>query len=101
MDAAVTPSFEIAYASGGDWQDLTAQCLAELAPAGPGTNLGFVYVSDSLDEDLRSILNKLREETRIHAWVGTIGFGVCVSSMEMFDMPAMAIMGLKFRAVAR
>lgn len=92
MDAEVTPTFEIAYASGGDWQDLTTECLAELTPLTTGNNLGFVYVSDSLDEDLRSILNRLRDETRIHDWVGTIGFGVCVSGIEMFDVPAMAIM---------
>lgn len=92
MDATVTPTFQIAYASNGDWEDLTTQCLAELSPLAPGTNLGFVYVSDSLDEDLRSILNRLRDETRIHDWVGTIGFGVCVSGVEMFDMPAMGIM---------
>lgn len=92
MDATVSPGFQIAYASGGDWQDLTMECLAELNPLSPGSNLGFVYVSDSLDEDLRNILNRLRDETRIHDWVGTIGFGVCVSGIEMFDMPAMAIM---------
>jgi small ligand-binding sensory domain FIST len=92
MDAAVTPDFQIAYASGGDWQDLTNECLAELKPLIAGTNLGFLYVSDSLDEDLRSILNRLKDKTRIHDWVGTIGFGVCVSGVEMFDMPAMAIM---------
>lgn len=92
MDAAAPSTFQIAYASGGDWQDLTNECLAELNPMTVGNNLGFVYVSDSLDEDLRNILNRLRDETRIHDWVGTIGFGVCVSGIEMFDMPAMAVM---------
>ena len=91
MDA-ITGTFRIAHASGGDWQDLTAACLAELGAAVDGANLGFVYVSDSLDEDLRHVLNRLRAETGVHDWVGTIGFGVCASGTELFDMPAMTVM---------
>ena len=88
----VTQKFQVAQAGGGDWQDITAKCLAELGPLPDSANLGFIYVTDSLDEDLRLILKQLREDTRIHSWVGTIGFGVCVSRTELFDMPAMAIM---------
>jgi small ligand-binding sensory domain FIST len=91
MDS-IASAFDVAHATGGDWRDLTENCLSALGSLPPGANLGFVYVSDALDEDLRSILNRLREATRIHDWVGTVGFGVCVSSVEMFDMPAMAIM---------
>ena len=85
-------SFQVAQASGGDWENLTSKCLSELGQLPDGANLGFVYVTDSLDEDLRSILSRLRDQTRIHSWVGTIGFGVCVSRTELFDLPAMAIM---------
>jgi small ligand-binding sensory domain FIST len=88
----IAQSFHVAQASGGDWEDLTTKCLAELDSLPVGANLGFVYVTDSLDEDLRSILKRLRDETRIHSWVGTIGFGICVSRTELFDQPAMAIM---------
>lgn len=88
----ITQNFQVAQASGGDWEDLTTGCLAALGPLPAGANLGFVYVTDSLDEDLRSILTKLRTETRIHSWVGTIGFGICISGTELFDLPAMAIM---------
>jgi small ligand-binding sensory domain FIST len=91
MDS-IASAFDVAHATGGDWRDLTENCLSALGSLPPGANLGFVYVSDALDEDLRSILNRLREATRIHDWVGTVGFGVCVSAVEMFDMPAMAIM---------
>jgi len=91
MDA-IAQNFQVAQASGGDWEDLTTNCLAELGPLPASANIGFVYVTDSLDEDLRSILKRLRAETRIHNWVGTIGFGICVSRTELFDMPAMAIM---------
>ena len=85
-------TFQIAQSSGGDWQDLTAKCLADLGAIPNSANLGFVYVTDSLDEDLRQILNQLRAKTRIHDWLGTIGFGICTSSTELFDIPAMAVM---------
>ena len=85
-------AFSVAHASGGDWQELTEACLLSLGKEAKGGNLGFVYVSDSLDEDLHLILKRLKEATRIHDWVGTIGFGVCVSATEIFDMPAMAVM---------
>jgi small ligand-binding sensory domain FIST len=88
----VTSGFEVAHASGGDWRDLTESCLSSLGSLPAGASLGFVYVTDSLDEDLRSIVNRLREATRIHDWVGTVGFGVCVSGEELFDLPAMSIM---------
>ncbi|MDA1323705.1 MAG: FIST C-terminal domain-containing protein [Proteobacteria bacterium] len=88
----IAQSFQVAQASGGGWEDLTDGCLAELGPLPAGANLGFVYVTDALDEGLRLILKRLRAETRIHHWVGTIGFGICVSRTELFDVPAMAIM---------
>ncbi len=84
--------FSVAHASGGDWQELTEACLLSLGASARGGNLGFVYVSDSLDEDLHMILKRLKETTRIHHWVGTIGFGICVSGVEFFDMPAMAVL---------
>lgn len=92
MDDTTTQDFRVAQASGGDWKELTSQCLAGLGALPAGANLGFVYVTDSLDEDLRSILRRLRDETRIHSWVGTIGFGVCTARSELFDLPAMAVM---------
>ncbi len=95
MNAPDTASeaFTVAHASGGDWQELTEACLLSLGKASKGANnLGFVYVSDSLDQDLHLILKRLKEATRIHDWVGTIGYGICISSTEFFDVPAMAIM---------
>lgn len=87
-----TDPFVVAHATGGDWQDLTDQCLSHIGEVPEDANIGFVYVSDSLDEDMRSILNRLRSETGIYHWVGTVGFGLCVSGEELFDLPAMAVM---------
>ena len=91
MDAIIR-SFRVAHAEGGDWEDLTGACLGQLEPLPASCNIGFVYVTDSLDEDMRNVVARLRRETRIHHWFGTIGFGICVSGHEMFDLPAMAVM---------
>ncbi len=88
----ITSGFHVAHASGGDWADMTKDCLAELGALPDGANFGFVYVTDSLHEDLRPIVNELRERTGIQDWVGTIGFGICVTGEELFDVPAMAVM---------
>ena len=90
--ATITRAFRVAHASGGDWESLTQSCLAGIGTPPEGANFGFVYVTDPLDEDMRRIVNALGEATGIQSWVGTIGFGVCVSGEELFDLPAMAVM---------
>jgi small ligand-binding sensory domain FIST len=85
-------SFRVVHASGGDWQEMTDRCLAAIGTLPDGVNVGFVYITDVLDEDLRNVVNALRKKTRIDDWVGTIGFGICVSGRELFDTPAMAVM---------
>ena len=87
-----TRSFACAHAQGGDWQALTQECLDGLGALPKGSNLGFVYLTDSIDDDFSRISAKLREATGIADWVGTIGFGVCVSGQEYFDTPAMVVM---------
>lgn len=88
----IARSFCVAHASGGDWEEMTAACLAGIGTPPDGANLGFVYVTDALDEDLRRIVDRLTEATGIESWVGTIGFGVCAGGEELFDLPAMAVM---------
>jgi small ligand-binding sensory domain FIST len=84
--------FQVAHALGGGWYDLTRSCLDDLSRALEGTNLGFVYVSKPLDRDLDSIIKELQTQTKIENWVGTVGFGICVSGQELFDLPAIAVM---------
>ncbi len=88
----ITRAFRVAHASGGDWEKLTQACLAGIGMPPDGANFGFVYVTDSLDEDMHRIVDALRAATGIQSWVGTIGFGVCVNGEELFDLPAMALM---------
>ena len=88
----LSSDFHVVHASGGNWENLTSICLENLGNLSIGANVGFVYMTDCLDEDVRSIFNLLRSKTNIHHWVGTIGFGICVSGEELFDVPAMAVM---------
>ena len=79
-------------ASDADWETLTASCLTQIGNIPAGANLGFVYVSDTLDEDLPLIADRLREDTGVDHWVGTVGFGVMVGGREYFDTPAMVVL---------
>lgn len=90
-EAAARERFRVAHAS-GDWARAAKDCVTQLE-ADPGeANLGFLYVTDVLADDLPSILTFLRERTGIEDWVGTVGVGVCATGSEYFDAPAMAVM---------
>ena len=88
----VASNFRIAHASDGDWDQMTSACLAQLDALSADANLGFIYVTDSVNKDLRRVVDRLRHATGIDNWVGTIGFGVCATGVEYFDVPAMVVM---------
>ncbi len=88
----ITRDFQVAFAADAGWREMTDACVADLDRLSPAANLGFVYMTDAVDETLRAVTARLREATRIQNWVGTIGFGICVAGKEMFDRPALAIM---------
>jgi small ligand-binding sensory domain FIST len=87
-----TQSFSFAHASGASWEAMTSECLSRLGPLPAKANLGFVYVTDVVGENLDAIAKRLQEATGVGHWVGTLGFGVCVPAREYFDQPAMAVM---------
>lgn len=87
-----TQSFSFAHASGADWETMTSACVSRLGALPEKANLGFVYATDAVAEDLDHITEKLRQATGIDQWVGTLGFGVCVAGHEYFDQPALAVM---------
>ena len=91
MDTA-TQTFRFGHASDADWETMTASCLDQIGEVPPDANLGFVYITDTLDEDLPLIAERLRERTGVEHWVGTVGFGVMVGGKEYFDTPAMVAM---------
>jgi len=78
----MTP-FRIAHTASEDWTSAAKSLAGGLAGgrAGgrgdvPPPNLGFLYVSDPLTEDLSSILTYLRQKTGIEHWVGSGATGV-------------------------
>jgi len=95
-----------AHGTGRDWGQAAKAAADALQSAGlpDGANLGFLYVSDLLADDLGSILTFLRSRTGIRDWVGTIGIGVLASGAgdsrraEHFDRPAIAVMAGRFPA---
>ena len=90
MDAIAHP-VRMAHASGGGWEEMTRACVAEIGRS-EDAGLGFVYITDKVEGDLARMVDALRQGTGIDDWVGTIGFGICVSGKELFDVPAMAVM---------
>ena len=90
--------FQVAHATGNDWQGAASACLAALGAVPAGANLGFLYVTDHLAGDVDAILARLRRETGIADWVGTAGIGVSANDgssgepREYYDCPAMALL---------
>lgn len=74
------------------WGSLAKGCLAELGDLPEGANLGFVYATDVMADDLGSIVTFLRERSGISHWVGTVGEGVVANALEFYDRPALSIL---------
>jgi small ligand-binding sensory domain FIST len=83
-------SFRAAHAQGTGWAEAAKACADALLPLPEGANLGFLYVTEALADDLGSVLTFLRERTRVQHWVGTVGLGVCGAGHEYFRVPAVS-----------
>ncbi|HLZ66150.1 MAG TPA: FIST N-terminal domain-containing protein [Aliidongia sp.] len=88
----MTGPFRLGHASGDDWQRLYADCLAQLTPLPADANFGLIYVTDLIAGELPDILDRLKRETGIAAWVGSVGMGICATGVEYVDEPAMALL---------
>ena len=89
---ATDSGFRAAHATGEDWGRTVKACVDALEPLPAGANLGFLYATDSLADDLGSIVVFLRERTGIEDWVGTVGLGVSASGIEHYEEPALSIL---------
>ena len=96
FEAHQSQSFAYGCAASPNWRDAAGQCLAQLGNIADGTNLGFVYFTDSIVSEARDILDYLRVNTGVYHWVGSVGMGVCATGREYYDRPAMAIMLCSF-----
>ena len=84
--------FKYGHASAPNWTDATQSCLAQLGGIPEAANLGFIYVTDMFAGNMQEILATVKLATGISRWVGSTGIGVCASSTEYLDKPAIAIM---------
>lgn len=84
------PQFRYAHAGGKDWQSAAQSCVEQLQ--GASGNLGFLYVTDVIGDNLQNILSVIRKTTGVAHWVGTVGLGVCATGHEYLDQPAVAAM---------
>lgn len=88
--------FSVGHASGVDWRGAANAAVKNLSAGGAEANLGFVYVTHELGNDLGDVLDLLKSETGIESWVGAAGFGICASGHDYFDEPAVAILTGRF-----
>jgi small ligand-binding sensory domain FIST len=84
--------FLLAHNDISDWQAAVAEALSQLGSLPAETSLGFVYVSDQHAIYFADIVRKLKTETHVPHWVGTIGSSVCATNTEYYDQAALVIL---------
>ncbi len=94
--ATAADGFKAAYASGADWSATATACVEALGEVPAGANLGFLYATDPLAGHTESLVKLLRRTTGIEHWVGTTGFGVAGSGVEIYDQPAISLLVGRF-----
>ncbi len=87
-----TDPFLLGHAEAADWEKAAESCLQQIGYIGPDTNLGFLYVTDSLAVHLSQILDHFRSETGVKDWVGSVGMGICASGKEYYETTAIAVL---------
>ena len=85
-------AFRFGHATADQWEAVVDGCLGQLGEVPETANLGFLYVTDALSEDLALILERLKVTTGVQSWVGTVGMGICATGVEYYDVPAAAVM---------
>lgn len=88
--------FSLGHASGADWGAAARAAVNDLPAAGGKANLGFVYVTHEVGDDVGKVLDLLKSVTEIESWVGAVGIGICASGCDYFDEPAVAILTGQF-----
>jgi len=107
-DLATTLAIAAGHGAGADWREAMASTLQRLGAVPSGANLGVVYASDSLVQDLGAVIATLRQETGIAHWVGCVGMGVMGLSLpapsdatgegdadEYFAIPALSVLAMR------
>ena len=88
----MSQAFQLGVASGTNSRKLVNDCLQQLGDVRRKYQLGFIYASDTLSEDLENIIGRFKQETGVQNWLGTLGIGVCSTGAEYYDMPALVVL---------
>ncbi|MFP4313411.1 MAG: FIST N-terminal domain-containing protein [Alphaproteobacteria bacterium] len=95
MPITTSSQFASVIETGTDWRDTSKKILEQLEAIKTQDNqfnLGFLYVSDHLADDLTSITNLFKSVLEIENWVGCVGMGVCGNGQEEIDKVAISVM---------
>lgn len=90
LSPPVVPSFAVASATGDHWGLAAKACLERLA--GRPANVGFLYVTETFNQNLSSVLTFLRETTRIAHWAGAVVPAVIADGEVIAHEGGMAVM---------
>lgn len=112
-DLATTLAFAAGHGGGANWREAMAATLQRLGEVPAGANLGLVYASDAMLDNLDAVVATLRQETGIAHWVGCVGMGVMGLSLpapsdtaaageadEYFAIPALSVLTMRLPAEA-
>ena len=84
--------FSFGHASGSGWREAVDTCLSALGQVPEAGNLGFLYVTDALADQMGEALDLFRAGTGVEHWVGTVGMGICATGIEYYEQPAVVAM---------
>ncbi len=88
--------FLYGHSCGANATELVSDCLSQIGDIPEAANLGFVYATDELVNDLAKIHSTLKRETGIGHWIGTIGMAISATGQEYYDQPALVVMVCNF-----
>ena len=88
----MSTAFHLGVASGPAPRKLVNDCLQQLDVVRGQFQLGFVYANDALSDDFEDIIARLKQETGVQHWIGTLGMGVCSTGAEFYDQFTLVVM---------
>lgn len=89
--------FRLGHSHHADWQASVDACLQGAGDIG-NANLGFIYLTDGLADQLGNILRELKSRTGVTHWVGSVGQAILCTNTEYYDEPALVILLAEFPA---
>ncbi|HEX6957443.1 MAG TPA: FIST C-terminal domain-containing protein [Ferrovibrio sp.] len=89
-DQTTGSRFRLGIGAAEDWRIAVDGCLLQLMPLPEAANVGFVYISDRMADQLPRILRRLSDATGITAMVAACGYSVAAGGTEYCDEPVVA-----------